>query len=125
MLGSTRLVVEAFANPFRSRPELSPPLPGEGMGGGTLLSFSLDSPRFFGLENSFIFELFGLGSFSGGGPGGWKDGGGGGGGGTPGDGSGALPFGKATFAAVAAASLLPPSVPLEYGRPPAEETCGL
>jgi len=120
--GSTKLVVEALANPLRSRLELMLPLPGEGAPGATLLSLSFDKLMFLGLENSFILEPLLLGSLSGGG-------------GIIadaciaanefGEGSGLLPLGKAAFAAVAAASLLPPSVPLLYGRPPADDTCGL
>jgi hypothetical protein len=46
-------------------------------------------------------------------------------GGKPGEGSGLLPFGNATFAAAVAANLLPPSVPFEYGSPPTDMICGL
>lgn len=119
--GSARLVVDWFANPVR-RSGLRLFLPGEGIAGGTLLSFSLDRPILFGLEKSFIFELFDLDSFSAGGRGG--------GGidcdaGIPGEGSGLLPLGNATLAAVVATSLLPPSDPFEYDRPPADAICGL
>ena len=78
------------------------PLPGEGIAGATLLSFSFERLILLGLEKSFIFELFDFGSFSGGGPGFWIAVGGG----IPGEGSGLLPLGNAAFAAVAAASKL-------------------
>ena len=111
--GLSKLVVDALAKFCPSKLDL-----GDGTPGATLLSLSFDSPRFLGLEKSFIFELLALGSFSGGKPGGGAIGKGG----APGDGRGLLPFGNATFAAVAAASLLPPSVPLWYCNPPAELT---
>lgn len=118
--GPARLVVDWFANPVRSRLELIEPLPGDGILGAILLSLSFDKVIFFGLEKSFIFELFAFGSLSGRGPGG------GGGiiccGGAPGDGNGLLPLGYAAFAALAAASRLPPTVPLEYVKPPADVT---
>jgi hypothetical protein len=58
-----------LGNPVFKKLELIEFLPGEGMAGATLLSFSFERPIFFGLEKSFIFELFAFGSFSGGGPG--------------------------------------------------------
>lgn len=106
--GSSKLVVDAFAKPLRSKVELKLLLPGDGAPGGTLPSLSLDKLMVFGLENSFIFELLLFGSLSGIGAGICMD--------CEarafGDGSGLLPFGKAAFAAVAAASLFPPTVPL-------------
>ncbi len=77
--------------------------------GATLLSLSFDSPMLLGFENNFILELFDFGSFSGGAVGGGIDCEGG----IPGEGRGLLPFGNAALAAVAAASLFPPSVPFE------------
>ena len=62
-----KLVVDALAKLLTPSMLL---LPGDGIAGVTLLSLSFDSPRFFGFENSFILELFDLGSFSGGNPGG-------------------------------------------------------
>ena len=81
-------------------------LPGDGIPGATLTPLSLVSVIFLGLEKRFIFELLLFDSFSGGGPMGWPDGGAI----EFGEGSGLLPFGNATFAAVAATSLLPPRV---------------
>jgi len=121
LMGSTRLVVDALAKPLCSSLELRLPLPGEGMGGATLPSLSLDRLIVFGFEKSFIFELLGFGSFSGGGPGACIACGGC----RFGEGKGDLPFGKATLAAVAAAKCRPPSEPFEYGKPPADEICGL
>ena len=113
-IGSTRLVVEAFAKPGRRKFDVEGVFPGEGKAGGALLSLSLESAMFFGLK-SFIFELLLLGSLSGGGPSVKFDGSGGGG--TPGENRGLLPLGNATLAAVVAASLLPPTVPLLYESP--------
>ena len=96
-------------------------LPGDGILGTTLLSLSFERLIFFGLEKSFILELFVFGSLSGGGPENWVNCDGG----KLGEGRGVLPLGKAALAALVAASLFPPRVPLEYGRPPANATCGL
>lgn len=86
-----------------SRSAEVPDLAGEGIGG--LTSLSLERVMFLGFENSFIFELLLLGSLSGGGPMDILDDGG-----KPGDGIGLRRFGNAALAAVAAASLLLPSV---------------
>lgn len=100
-------------------------LPGEGILGAILLSFSLDRLIFFGFEKSFILELLLFASFS---PATGTGSGGGTGalgelcctGGRLGEGSGLLPVGKTTFAAVVAASLFPPTVPFAYDKPPAD-----
>jgi len=99
--GSIKLVVDAFAKPLRSRSVLRLlTLPGEGIAGATRLSLSFERLILFAFENSFIFELILFGSFPGAGPGN---------GGAAccvccsfGEGSGDLPFGNATLAAVAA-----------------------
>lgn len=120
VLGSTRFELDALGRPPRSRFELSPPFPGDGTPGDTLPSLSFAMVRVLGFEKSFILELLLFDSFSGG-----RVGAG------PerivcefGDGNGFRPLGKAAFAAVAAARF-PPSVPLMYGKPPVEDTCGL
>ena len=113
-VGSTRLVVDAFANPLRRNVAVDGVLPGDGAPGKALPSFSFDRTMFLGLANSFILEVLDFGSLSGAGAGArprlLA------GGGMPGDGNGLLPFGKATLAAVVAASLLPPTEPLLYCR---------
>ena len=63
-------MVDAFAKLLPSRLGFMLARPGEGIGGATLLSLSFDSPRFFGFEKSFIFDVLLFGSFSGGKPGG-------------------------------------------------------
>lgn len=120
---SARLVTLWFANPLFMTAGLKLPLPGEGIPGATLLSFSLDRLMFFGLEKSFIFELLLFASFS-------PVTGSGGGtgalgelcctGGREGEGNGLLPVGKTTLAAVVAANLFPPTVPFAYDKPPAD-----
>lgn len=101
-------MVDAFAKPVLKKFEFDGVLPGEGSAGNALdsLSLSLVRAMFLGLNN-FIFEVFAFGSLSGGGPSARLLVGG-----NPGEGSGLLPLGKATFAAVVAANLLPPTVPL-------------
>ena len=98
--GSIKLVVDAFANPLRSRLVLRLlTFPGEGIPGATRLSLSFDKLILFAFENSFIFELILFGSFPGAGPG---CGAGCGVCCNFGEGSGDRPFGNATLAAVAA-----------------------
>lgn len=104
--------MEAFANPLRRNVAVDGVFPGDGMAGANLLSFSLDRTIFFGFANSFIREVFDFGSLSGTGPRLIVFAGGG----RPGDGRGLLPLGNATFAAVVAANLLPPTEPLMYPR---------
>lgn len=106
-LGSTRLVVEAFAKPLRRKFDVVGVFPGDVILGPALVSFSLVKLIFLGLK-SFILEVFCFGSLSGGGPIGSVLGGGG----AFGEGSGLLPLGNAAFAAVVAASLFPPTEPL-------------
>lgn len=119
-LGSTKLVVDALGKPLRRKLAVAGVLPGDGMVGVDLPSFSFERTIFLGL-NSFIFEVLLFGSLSGGRLGEklprW--------GGSPGEGSGLLPFGNATFAAVVAASLLPPTVPLLYASPAVDGNGGL
>jgi hypothetical protein len=111
--GSTRLVVDGFAKPARRKVGFDGIFPGEGKLGPALASLSLDRAMFLGL-NSFILEVLDFVSLSWAGPmlgllneccG------------RPGEGRGLLPFGNATFAAVVAASLLPPTDPLLYANP--------
>lgn len=99
--------MDALGKPPLRKFGLEGVLPGEGNAGRALASLSLDRAIFLGLNN-FIFEVFAFGSLSGGGPSARLLAGGG----TPGDGNGLLPLGNATLAAVVAASLLPPTVPL-------------
>ena len=119
-LESTRLVVDAFGKPLRRKLAVEGVLLGEGIPGSALPSFSFDRTMFLGLNN-FIFEVLDFGSLSGGGPGGklLRMGG------RPGEGSGLLPFGNATFAAVVAASLFPPTLPLLYPSPAVDGNGGL
>lgn len=104
---SKRLVFEVLGKPPRRNVAVEGVFPGEGNAGGALPSFSLDRVIFLGLNN-FILDDLALGSLSGGATGLKLAGSGG----APGEGNGDLPFGKATFAAVVAANLLPPTEPL-------------